>query len=208
MNWQIPFLIFCSLFSLPAAHLVARPKHSGYAPSVRPPSEPAAAHCVSQVATDTEQPSPPTRSFSFVPPKGWDCLDNKSELPARIEIVYIGKGKNGFTPSINLATEETDLTARDYVNLAKSYHESHPETHCQNLGEVPTPSGSAHLLQIDRKTSFGDVRFLQSLLIRDKIAYVMTATCLHEEFASCSSSFFQSIKTLTILPQNAHEHTP
>lgn len=140
----------------------------------------------------------PPKAFSFAPPKGWQCIDDKTQLPAKVEIVYIGTGKAGFTPSLNLAKEETKLSLEEYTNLAKSYHESHPQTKCNVLGSIETKAGVAHILQIDRITQWGPVRFLQASVIRQGIAYVMTATCLEKEFASNYPHFFNAIQTLEI----------
>lgn len=137
-------------------------------------------------------------TISFIAPKGWQCISNKEELPAKVEIVYIGSGKGGFTPSINLAREETPLSLVDYTKLAKSYHESHGGTRCIELGSIDSQAGSASILQIDRPTQWGQVRFLQGLVLKEKTAYVMTATCLQEEFTVLYPQFIKAIETLTI----------
>lgn len=144
-------------------------------------------------------------TFSLLAPKGWECIADKKQLPAKVEAVYIGNGKHGFTPSINLSMEETSLTLSQYVSLAKEYHESHPDTRTAILGMIDTKSGKAELLQIDRKTQFGPVRFLQCMIILNKKAYVLTATCLESEFAHFSPSFLAAIKSLNIISNNPNE---
>jgi hypothetical protein len=142
------------------------------------------------------------KAFSFAAPKGWQCIDDKTQLPAKVEIVYIGTGKGGFTPSLNLATETTTLSIDEYVNLAKNYHESNGQTKCHNLGSLETKAGGAHLLQIDRTTQWGPVRFLQASLINKGVAYVLTATCLEKEFATHYPHFLNAIQTLEIYAEH------
>ncbi|MCC5831420.1 MAG: hypothetical protein JJU12_00050 [Chlamydiales bacterium] len=137
-------------------------------------------------------------TFSLTPPKGWDCINDPGQLPQRVSIIYIGAGKTQFTPSLNVATEPTDLPLDQYLSIAKSYHQAQGDTRCKQLGTVDTRAGKAQLLQIDRVTQWGNVRFIQAVLIRDKKAYVVTATCLQEEFSSLSSQIFKSIQSFTI----------
>lgn len=137
-------------------------------------------------------------TFSIVPPKGWDCISDPEQLPQKVTVIYIGAGKTQFTPSINLASEETTLMPEEYLALAKSYHQGQGGTQCKQLGMVDTRAGKAHLLQIDRPTQWGNVRFIQAVLVRDHKAYVVTATCLQEEFSSLSSLIFKSIQSFSI----------
>lgn len=136
--------------------------------------------------------------FTMTPPKGWYCINDKKELPGKVQAVYIGNGNGTFTPSLNLATEKTDMQITEYVALAKKYHMSQGETKCQDLGTLKTKSGEAYILQIDRKTQWGDVRFIQASLIKDGIAYVLTGTCLNKEFSTLCPQFFQSIQSFTL----------
>lgn len=131
-------------------------------------------------------------------PEGWECVTDQSQLPKKVQLIAISPTKTKFTPSINLASEETDQSLEDYVDTAKLYHESEGETHVTRLGQIPTKVGPALLLQIDRKTEFGMVRFLQASIIQDETAYVLTATCLRDEFASYCSRFFDSIKSFEL----------
>ena len=133
-------------------------------------------------------------------PEGWDCVTDASQLPKKVKLIAISPTKTKFTPSINLASEETNQTVEEYIDTAKLYHESEGNTQVTKLGQIPTKSGAAQLLQIDRKTDFGPVRFIQATLIEDKTAYVLTATCLRDDFASYCGSFFDSIKSFELAP--------
>lgn len=134
----------------------------------------------------------------ITPPKGWECIQEASQLPQKVKFIYIGTGKKSFSPSINLACEETTLQLDGYVETAKAYHESQSETRCAILGNLETKAGVAKVMQIERPTQWGMVRFLQAIVIRGSDAYVITATCLKEEFPSLSPQFFKAIQSFTI----------
>jgi len=135
---------------------------------------------------------------ALTPPKGWECIKDPEQLPEKILCIYVGKGKGQFTPSINIAHEETKFEIEEYIKLAKSYHESQANAKCTKIGKIETKAGPLQLLQIDTSTQWGNVRFLQAILIKDSAAYVITATCLQEEFSQLSAHLFKSIQTFSI----------
>lgn len=141
---------------------------------------------------------PSLHAIQLTPPKGWECISDPAQLPQKILSIYVGAGKGQFTPSINIASEETTQSLDEYIRIAKSHHETQGETRCALLGSIDTKSGKAKLLQIDRVTNWGNVRFLQAILLEDKTAYVLTATCLQEEFSSLSGQFFKSFQSFSI----------
>ena len=125
-------------------------------------------------------------------------MTDQSQLPKKVQMIAISPTKTKFTPSINIASEETEQSLQDYIDTAKLYHENEPDTHVTKMGQIPTKVGQAQLLQIDRQSDFGPVRFLQAAVIVDQTAYVVTATCLRDDFASYCSTFFDSIKSFDI----------
>ncbi|MFN0065609.1 MAG: hypothetical protein ACKVOH_05165 [Chlamydiales bacterium] len=131
-------------------------------------------------------------------PKDWECIDDPEQLPKKVQLIYIGPAKARFNPSLNLAVEETDMPLQEYVHTAKEYHESVAETQVVALGNLQTRSGTAILLQIDRPTNWGAVRFIQATIVKDNVAYVMTATCLQEEFGDHCSAFFDCFKSFEV----------
>lgn len=135
--------------------------------------------------------------YQLTAPKGWQCVADKSQLPAKVELIYIGTGKGQFNPSLNIAKETTTMDLKDYVAFARKYHEKEGST-TSHLGSIDTPEGKAMLVQIDRNTQWGNVRFLQASLIKDETAYVITATCLQNEFGNFYAPFLQAIQSFTI----------
>lgn len=134
------------------------------------------------------------------PPHGWEKIHEIEQLPKKVLMIYVGSSSvnNHFTPTINIAQEKTTLPIKEYIIQAKQYHEGLGNTRCQLLGQLKTPSGPVEILQIDRPTQWGDMRFIQAMLIEGSDAYVVTATCLKEEFGALSSQIFKSIQSLSI----------
>jgi hypothetical protein len=131
------------------------------------------------------------------PPKGWEHISDPEQLPRKIKEIYLGKANatNRFTPSINVAYEETALPSEEYIKLAITYHEAQGETICKRLGKIDTKAGPADLLQIDRSSQWGAIRFVQAIIIRNGEAYVVTSTCLKEDFSNLSSQIFKALQS-------------
>lgn len=136
----------------------------------------------------------------MTPPKGWESIDDALQLPQKVKVIFIGTStsKSPFSPSINVACEETTLTQERYVSDAKTYHEGQSQTKCTLVGKFETESGTATLLQIDRPSQWGEIRFIQAILVHSQDAYVVTATCLKQDFSALSSQLFKSIRSLNI----------
>lgn len=134
------------------------------------------------------------------PPKGWECINDPAQLPQKVKVIFVGSGhgNNQFTPSVNLACEATSLSLQDYIAQAKAYHEGRADTRCNLIGTIQTAAGPAQLLQIDRPSQWGDIRFVQAMFVRDDEAYVLTATCLKNEFSMLSSQIFKAIQSFTL----------
>lgn len=144
--------------------------------------------------------------YILQPPKGWDCISDPQQLPQKIKVIFVGSGhgNNSFTPSVNLACETTNLSLKEYVAQAKAYHEGRPGTRCNVLGIIQTHAGAVHMLQIDRPSQWGEIRFIQAMHIVGADAYVITATCLKNDFSALSSQIFKTIQSFSINSDPKH----
>lgn len=136
--------------------------------------------------------------FTLATPKGWECIKDKKQLPAKVEVVYIGSSKAQFAPSINVTMEETEMEIDEYMKLVQKYHSSIAGTRCHAVGALESPEGKLRVLQIDRSSQWGVVRFLQAIKIKDQIAYVITATCLNSEFSIYYPEFMRAMQSFKI----------
>ncbi|MCB1180414.1 MAG: hypothetical protein KDK55_00125 [Chlamydiia bacterium] len=134
-------------------------------------------------------------SFHLNLPKEWKKISDASQLPNKVVALYVGKKRGQFTPSVNLARETTELDGAAYAKLAKNYHENLPDTTCRPLGHIEIAENVTNLLQIDKETAWGGLRFLQATLVSNGTAYVITATAQVSEYASLYPLFYEAIKT-------------
>lgn len=133
----------------------------------------------------------------FVPPENWDIADPRSLSP-KVKIAFLKNSGKGFSPSINLAIEDTDVSLADYLKAVKAIHEQDRNNRWRSLGKVRTASGLAQLTEIDSTSEWGPVRILQLILIKDKRAYVLTAAALKEEMSNYYKDIQSSFRSLTL----------
>ena len=131
----------------------------------------------------------------FVPPKEWEMTDPKLLSP-RVKIGFIKK-KSGFSPTLNLATEKTDLSIQDYLKVVKKIHETERNNRWRHLGKMRTHSGEAHLTEIDIQSAVGPVRLLQLITIKEGTAYIVTAAAAKEEFPQFYKEFQDAFRSFT-----------
>ncbi len=135
-------------------------------------------------------------SVSFLPPEGWHLADPKS-LPSHVKIMVVGKGSSTFPPSINLATDEFKGSLKEYLKVVHAINKK-LGADAKDLGQIATLAGEARLLQIDTPTAWGTERQMQVILVKNGMAYILTASALEKEFSRFYPQFFQSLKSLKI----------
>jgi hypothetical protein len=134
----------------------------------------------------------------FNPPKDWLIAD-PALLSPRVQIGFICKTKKGFCPSLNMATEEVEVSLDEYLKAVKNIHEADHHNRWRKVGKILTRAGEAQLTEIDTKTQWGAVRLLQLILLKDHVAYVLTAAALKEDFAQFYKEFQSAFQSFTIV---------
>lgn len=132
----------------------------------------------------------------FIPPKGWELAD-QSKLSPRVKICFLGKSSSSLLPSVNLATEEVDISLKAYVDIVKRDCESDPNCLFRDLGKYKTSLGEGRLTEREVKTKWGTSRQVQLIVIKDKEAYILTASALKEEFSRHYQEFERVLQSLT-----------
>jgi hypothetical protein len=133
----------------------------------------------------------------FIPPKGWELAD-QNKLSPRVKICFIGKSSNNLLPSVNLATEEVDISLKAYVDIVKRDCESDPNCLWRDLGKYNTSLGEGRLTEREVKTEWGISRQVQLIVIKDQRAYILTAGALKEEFSRHYQDFEGVLGSLTL----------
>lgn len=137
-----------------------------------------------------------TFSF-FVPPSGWDLVD-PSLLSSTVKVGFVGPSKTALRPSINFVEEPTSLSLSEYMQAVRSLHVADRANRWRILGPLHTSAGKAVLTEIDTETPLGKVRLLQSILVKDGIAYILTGAMARGSFGLLQKEFIDSFRSLSI----------
>lgn len=149
----------------------------------------------SQPEKNTQKKIAPKLELPITCPKDWEIIQDRSQLPKKIAVMFVGSKKGNFAPSINLATEATNASIEEYLNEAEQYHKAIAGTIVTRLGKLTSKAGELELIQIDRATTWGEVRFIQGAFMHQKRAYVITATCLADDFPQLSKTIFSTLQS-------------
>jgi hypothetical protein len=72
------------------------------------------------------------------------------------------------------------------------------KTEWKDLGKIHTKAGSASLSQFDETSSWGTVRTMTTILVKNGNAYILSAAALKSEFSTFYKEFFEAMRTLDI----------
>ncbi|PIS03154.1 MAG: hypothetical protein COT85_03775 [Chlamydiae bacterium CG10_big_fil_rev_8_21_14_0_10_42_34] len=136
---------------------------------------------------------------NFIPPDGWEIAQLKNPSPY-VQIGFIGKGSTDFRPSINLATEEVDVSLKEYVKAVKELQAIDQSTTWRDLGKLTMRGGKGRLIEISRKTPFGDSRILQAIFVKGGTAYILTAAVLKDDLPKYQAEILKTFQSLTVAP--------
>lgn len=134
----------------------------------------------------------------FIPPDNWKMADPK-KLSPMVEMCFLGKGKTSFYPSINIATEEIDISEKEYVSIVIKMHKNDPSIEFRGLGKIKTKTAIANLFELTTKTNFGLVKMLQAVIVKDSRAYVLTGSMHIDEFKTLSKTILKAFQSFQIV---------
>lgn len=117
----------------------------------------------------------------FPGPKGWDCLKKQTVESTNPLVVYVGPPGSLLTPSLLLSQEKCEVSFEQYIEEVKQYHLSKGGK-CVEEKVIETTIGKISLLQLTGESKWGLMTVLQGIMIYENHAYVMTGSCLTEDF--------------------------
>ena len=132
----------------------------------------------------------------FTPPDGWKAAE-KQELPSHVQFMCVGKGQGLYPPSINIGIEPYKGTLKQYQQMMEHINSSYGDR-WTNQGFLQTAAGKAHLSQVEMTNSWGEIRLLHLVLIRDRRVFVMTAAAPKNEFNTHRPLFLRAFKSVTL----------
>ena len=117
-----------------------------------------------------------------------------------VKIGFVGKGSTEFRPSMNLATEEVDVSLKEYVKAVKELQLADPSVHWRDLGKFPMQGGVGCLTEMSNTSPWGEIKVLQAFLVLRNTAYILTAAVLKKDFPRFQAELLQSFRSLAVVP--------
>jgi hypothetical protein len=99
-----------------------------------------------------------------------------------------------------LATEAVDCNLREYIQAVKEIHLSEPNTHWRDLGAFVSKAGKGRLIQITSPSAWGDLAILQAICVKEKTAYILTASMLKKELPHLQQEILASFHSMELTP--------
>ena len=137
-----------------------------------------------------------SNTYYFVPPPKWECSD-PTKLSKYVAIAFVGKSKASFHPSINLASEKTEATLKEYIKAIKASYQNDRNVTLVSIGQLQNQlGGETELLEIIQPSPLGDICLLQCVTKLNEDIFVMTGAVLKEEILKFKKDFLNSFTSL------------
>lgn len=139
-----------------------------------------------------------SETCTFLPPAGWEIAQPK-HLSQHVQVGFLGKGSADFRPSLNIAFEEVDVPLKEYIKAVKKIHKAQPNTQWRDLGKLEMQAGTGRLTEISTTTPWGEVKMLQAIFVKDKMAYILTGAVLKQDLPQFQSVLLEAFKSLNLV---------
>ncbi|MBQ8498287.1 hypothetical protein [Chlamydia sp.] len=137
--------------------------------------------------------------YSFLIPNNWQCIDDKTQLPDKLDALFIGKGAGSLTPTINSAHELINKTEEAYIQEILEYHRANEMTLESSIfTHIQAPSGKFTIIKTEKNTSWGRVFCLQSVAVIDRTAYILTSTSTVEDYPNVSLALLKAASSFQL----------
>jgi len=133
----------------------------------------------------------------FTPPKDFQA-QNPKNYPPYVKIAFLGKEQSSFRPTINLAIEKNAGDEKGFLECVTNMQKKRVKTQWKKLSTIETKSGKAHLFQDEILTKAGYVTIFQCILVKDDVAYTLTANALKDQSSAFYPLYLKTFKSLTL----------
>ena len=130
----------------------------------------------------------------FIPPKGW--IPNLEICAPRVHICFLEPTSAGTPPTINLATEAVNVSLDAYIEEVRKIHSADPNSRWRDLGKFKSLLGDGRLFELETPAEAGMVRMVQLVVIKEGIAYILTASAAKERFSKYYQTFDEVLRSL------------
>lgn len=131
----------------------------------------------------------------FIPPEGWERANPKIHAP-RVRICFFEKTSAGIIPTINLATEAVNVSLEAYMEEVRKIHSADPNSRWRDLGKFKSLLGEGRLSELETPTESGMARMMQLVVIKEEVAYILTASAAKEKFSKYYQTFDKVLRSL------------
>ena len=145
---------------------------------------------VSSLLADTEP--------FFICPKNYEIANPKT-YNKYIKIAFSKNEKSICRPTLNLSIQKTVLTLDEYTKEAQNIHQKTGNTTYTILGKIDLDQGKASLSQIDQNIHSTNFQMLQMIFIKDKKAYIITASSKKDQMLHNYQTFLDTFSSFKIV---------
>ncbi len=133
----------------------------------------------------------------FTPPPSWQVAQTKNPS-SYVKVSFASSEGASFRSSMNLATEEVDISLKEYVKAVKEINLKEPNTSWRDLGKFEMKAGTGRLAEITSKTPYGEVKTLQAFLVHENTAYILTAASLKKDLPALQEKILASFRSFSL----------
>lgn len=138
-------------------------------------------------------------AYSCRPPQSWQCIQEKAQLSETVDVLFIGQGKGGLTPTIHIAQEITPKSILEYIEEVLAYHKQNNATlETSVFTQIPAHNCHFYILKTEMNTSWGRVFCLQAITIVNHVAYVLTSNSAQEDYPDVSLLFLKTVASFKL----------
>ncbi|AGE75262.1 hypothetical protein AO9_03520 [Chlamydia psittaci Mat116] len=182
-----------SISNATASHYVAKRAHK----SRRTTQQTKEKSSISWVTYSTDE-------YTIRIPNNWQCINDKTQLPEKLDVVFIGQGTGSLTPTINISQEIISKNQPEYIEEILAYHkandmtlESSVFTHIQSL------HGEFTIIKTEKNSSWGRVFCLQGVAVINHKAYIFTSTATLDDYPNVSLIFLKTVSSFKLSEKEA-----
>ncbi|WP_213357565.1 hypothetical protein [Chlamydiifrater phoenicopteri] len=129
----------------------------------------------------------------------WQCIEDKQQLPEKIDLLFIGKGVSSLTPTINVASEITQKNFTEYAEEIISYHLQDSNTLSSAVfTSVRSPCCEFIIIKTEKNSCWGQVVFLQAVTVKNNKVYLFNCMSAWDDFPQISQEFLKTVTSFQL----------
>ncbi|BAE81096.1 conserved hypothetical protein [Chlamydia felis Fe/C-56] len=142
--------------------------------------------------------------YSIRIPSNWQCINDKTQLPEKLDVVFIGQGTGALTPTINIAQEITSKNQSEYIEEVLAYHKANDMTlESSVFTHIQSPNGEFTIIKTEKNSSWGKVFCLQGIAVINHKAYIFTSTATLDDYPNVSLIFLKTVSSFKLSAKEA-----